>query len=384
MNSLSRRRYQRGSIKDDKDRWVCRYRIDVRDPQTGDVKRVHKQEYLGKKSWPTKRLAQRELERILSEINHEDYKPVPAENFGAFAKRWEQSILSQHKPSTQRGEKCDLKRLTAAFGQCAMRDITPEAVQTWASKVSLGPKTVANLVTTFRGMWKTAKSWGYVRHDPFEGLRLPKWEKGRVYFFSPEEGAAIIHEAQGVYKLIFSLYSACGMRPGELPGIMPGDLEGERLFIKRSVWHGKIQTPKTPNAIRNFLLPVELAEQIREHVANSKPNPYGLVFVNKLSRPINTDHFGDKVLKPILVKLGIWQKAQEQDLPCGLFSFRHMNGKLMDRLRVPLKTRQKRLGHADPATTMIHYTESEDENDKAAAELIWAVLRPKDESEVVQ
>jgi integrase len=36
----------------------------------------------------------------------------------------------------------------------------------------------------------------------------------------------------------------------------------------------------------------------------------------------------------------------------GLHAFRHTNSTLMDHLRVPLKVRQQRLGHNDPALTL--------------------------------
>ena len=40
----------------------------------------------------------------------------------------------------------------------------------------------------------------------------------------------------------------------------------------------------------------------------------------------------------------------------GLHAFRHTNSTLMDRLGVPLKIRQQRLGHSDPSLTPGLYT----------------------------
>jgi hypothetical protein len=44
-------------------------------------------------------------------------------------------------------------------------------------------------------------------------------------------------------------------------------------------------------------------------------------------------------------------------------AFRHANGTLMDRLGVPLKVRQQRLGHSDPHLTLGTYTHAASEND---------------------
>lgn len=87
---------------------------------------------------------------------------------------------------------------------------------------------------------------------------------------------------------------------------------------------------------------------------------------------------------PILDRLGIREKAKAAGLPVGLNSFRHMNGHIMDELGTPLKTRQKRLGHADPTTTLLHYSEAVDADDMRVAEQIGAMLSPKKGSESVQ
>lgn len=65
-----RRRYQKGQLIDDGDRWMGRWRVDVIDARTGKVKRVRKYEMVAsKKECPTRRMAQKELDRILGPIN---------------------------------------------------------------------------------------------------------------------------------------------------------------------------------------------------------------------------------------------------------------------------------------------------------------------------
>ena len=41
-------------------------------------------------------------------------------------------------------------------------------------------------------MWKCAKAWGYVNHNPFDGLVLPKITHQRRFFFAIEEIQRII------------------------------------------------------------------------------------------------------------------------------------------------------------------------------------------------
>lgn len=369
---VARRRFQRGSLKWDKDRWVIRWREDVADP-SGNVTRVRKWDVLSKKDFPTKRLAERELERRLSSINSLDNRPTVAGTFSGFAERWKKSVMCQHKPSTQKSTGAYIKRLVESFGEVPMSAISAEAVQAWASELELAPKTVRNLVFTFKQMWATAKAWSYVSHDPFQGLRMPTWEKGNVYFFSLEQQLAIIAAAKRPWhKVLFRLYAETGVRAGEGVGIRPEDVGEGFIQVAQSVWHGKIQTPKNKNAIRRFPVSEGLIQQLREHIAGSGPNRWGLVFVNEAGNPILTDSFTGQVLDPLLKRIGI-----APDKRCGLYAFRHGNATLMDTMRVPLKIRQARLGHADAETTLNHYTEVVSPEARNVAEQIGALFDTK-------
>lgn len=387
---MSRRRYQEGSLKlVDGCKWEARWREDVL--VNGKTCRVGRKQIIGtKKEYPTEKLAKRALAKILEPINADEYRPVSLETFGAFAAKWQSTVMIHHEPSGQQNEKNHIRgHLIPNFGEIQMREITAELVQAWASGIKLAPKTVYNIVGTFRAMWNVAKDWGYVTHDPFKGLRLKTFDKGQVYFFSPQEAADIIAAAKGWHKVFFRLFGETGLRPGEGPGLRPEDVMqvagGYALRVHQTIWKGKIKPrPKNKGAKREFAISADLYNQIQRHIEESPRNEYGLIFVNKSGRPINVDHFVDKVLGPILDRLGITERAKAAGLPVGLNSFRHMNGRMMDQLGTPLKTRQKRLGHSDPSITLKHYTEAVDADDIRAAEQIGAMLAPVKEGESVQ
>lgn len=372
----ARRRYQKGQLIDDGDRWSYRWREDVIDAHTQTIKRVRKWDVLAsKKECPTRRLAQRKLDDKLREINREDYKPQTTETFGQFAQNWLTRVLIHDKPSTQRSDKSVVNvHLIPSFGEFAFREITAEVMQEWVSEQDSNAKTIRNFVAVMRRMWTTAKAWGYATHDPFAGLKLPTAVKGNVYHFSVEETLAIIEAAQGWKKVFIRILAETGIRPGELAGLRISDVQGRVLHIRQSVWQRQIQTPKTVNAVRKFPIGESLAAAIEEHVKETKDhkNPEGLVFTAETGRPLSMDNFRHRVLEPILEKLKI-----NPDKRCGLYAFRHMNATLMDHLNTPLKTRQSRLGHADPTTTLGNYTHPVSADDLAAADMIGALLAPK-------
>jgi integrase len=73
-------------------------------------------------------------------------------------------------------------------------------------------------------------------------------------------------------------------------------------------------------------------------------------------------------LNPLLDSLGIERGS--------LHAFRHANITLMDRLGVPLKLRQQRVGHSEASLTLDVYTHVVSEDDVRFAEQLGAILRP--------
>ncbi len=119
-------------------------------------------------------------------------------------------------------------------------------MQMFVQRCSLAPKSCHNLVLTLRMMWKSAKAWDYVSHDPFEGLVLPKIVRRPRFFFTLDEIQHIIAAASGPLKSFYWLAAETGMRAGELCGLRIEDIDLGQCFVnvKQSVWRGIVQTPK--------------------------------------------------------------------------------------------------------------------------------------------
>ncbi|MGC1298700.1 MAG: tyrosine-type recombinase/integrase [Alloacidobacterium sp.] len=106
-------------------------------------------------------------------------------------------------------------------------------------------------------------------------------------------------------------------------------------------------------------------------------NGLGLMFASGRGNPLSMDNFRNRVLNPILRRLGIDKKLAAMGISrCGNYGFRHMNATVMDAIDAPLKTRQHRLGHAQIETTMKHYTHKVDADDRRVADAIGSMLSP--------
>jgi integrase len=128
------------------------------------------------------------------------------------------------------------------------------------------------------------------------------------------------------------------LRGGELAGLKLTDIDGERLNVARSVWHGKEQSPKTNNAIRTLALSPQLVTLLWEQIARQRAKGSDYLFSASTGRPLDMNVYRRRKMVVLLRSLGIPQ--------AGFHAFRHFNVALLDALRVPLKTIQERIGHA--------------------------------------
>jgi integrase len=251
-----------------------------------------------------------------------------------------------------------------------MREIGPEEVQRFVASVKLSGKTVKNIFATMQMLWKSARSWGYVAHDAVSDVVLPKRHRVSRRFFSVEEVQRILASTPQPLSTFYWLAVESGMRAGELCGLRVNDFDLERglVSVRQSVWRGKFQSPKSENAVRCFALSPRLLAHIADSLKRWKPNEKGLFFATRNGTPWDANLLVKRKLYPLLDSLGIERG--------GLHAFRHTNSTLMDRLGVPLKLRQQRLGRSDPTLTLGTYTHIASEDDERFAEQLDGILRP--------
>jgi integrase len=305
----------------------------------GTITRPYKWEVLGTlQDCPTRKLAQRELDARLSTINSRQYRARPTATFAEFAKRWDTTVLTQHKGSTQRSTRSELRKwLLPQLGNVALKDMEGQRLQAFVSSCQCSAKTIRNLVATLRMMWNSARAWGYVAHNPFDGLVLPKRGLLNTFALSLEEIRRIVEAANEPHKTFYVILAETGIRGGEICGLRVADLDLERnvIYVKQSVWQGQIQTVKSCKGNRRFPISSELAEHLREFLQNWRPNAAGLLFVTRNGTPWDHGLVRKRKFHPLLKKLGIQQ--------CGFHAFRHGNATLLDRIGAPMAVRQNRL-----------------------------------------
>ena len=364
-----RRRYQKGTLLQRGKRellWIGRWLEDeIR--TDGTVHRRHKSAPLGTVNELTKRQARRELDKILAPINAGLRTTRHVITFREFAERWKTDILVHHKGSSQNSEQVHLSKwLVPAFGDIPIADIDTQTVQrsvtVWSGKTA--PKTTRNILATMRMVWKTARAWGYVTHNPFEKglLILPRRGLTRKVTLTSEQARAVIRLAVEPYRSLFWIIAETGIRGGEVCGLFTEDVDLAQQFIhvKRSAWRAQLQTPKTGNAVRSFPISPALSEHLTVFIGERK----GLLFATRTGHPLDNKNVVTGALKPLLKAIGIVDMKH-----MGLHAFRHCNASALDSLGAPMRIRMDRLGHAQQETTMGYSHSNIGDHRRIAAEL---------------
>ena len=339
--NMAHRRLQHGSVflRNKHDRvWVGRWREPEIQPD-GTLKRVRKAEVLGTiKDYPTKRLAMRALESRLTEINSLSYRPRQTITFGEFVKKWNQTVLVNHKRSTQCSTSSQIRTgLLPTLCDVALKDITVERVQRMVSASRLASTTVRSHIAILRMVWTTAKDWGYVNHDPTRGLIFPAKAQKEAHFFTIEEMRRIIKASEEPWSTFFWLAAETGVRVGELTALRPQDIDLETsvLRVRQSVWRGIVQTTKSDRGNRGIVLSPMLIAHLRDRLP---ANGSGFIFQTKRGKALDQGNVRKKLYETC-DRLGIKR--------AGTHAFRHGNETVMASEGAAPKLRQQRLGHSD-------------------------------------
>jgi integrase len=345
--------------------WYGRYREDVVGEADGKRKRIRRNVLLGsKKEYPTQRLAERALDRLLFRINDPGYRPSRVATVAEFAERWKEQVLSQRKPSTKKAAESHLGAyIIPRLGRLRLDDVGVENQQMFVGYLAerVSRKTVVNVVGTLSSMLNTAKNWGYICAGvSLNRLVLPEKEVRRqARAFTAEQAKAILELAQDPWRVMFGLAAYAGLRAGEILGLYVEDVDLVRgvLNIRKTAWYGQLQSAKSAGSETTVPLAENLVGMLRRFIGGRRE---GLLFVNKVGRPYTAEKVVQKRLWPLCDALNIPR--------AGFHAFRHMHATVLLETGATPKVTQRQLRHADSRVTLDHYAHLIDSSHREAVE----------------
>lgn len=328
--ALSRRIGQNGYVETRNGAYRGRYLLDV----PGQEKRVNKAVVLGFVRDMTKSEARRKLKSIIAAegMNETSYAIPSSESFEKRVARWRLNYLVRQKPSTQHTTDYHLdKYLLPHWGPQPVDMIREEIVNEWIS-------TLARLApATQRGILKTLQmSLGRIFDKKLIHFPSKLTATRQHPCHSPEQMQMIVAGARDPYRTLLAIAAETGMRSGEIYGLHAEDVDLQRLLIhvRRSVWRGKPQSPKSDRAYRSIDIQSGLAEMIRTHL-NGRTSGY--LFQTRLGTPFKHSRILNRVLYPLLRKLSIPRS--------GMHAFRHGRVSYLVECNTPIETIRAWIGH---------------------------------------
>jgi len=374
---MARKRYQQGSVYlvgKSRDKWVGRYREDVIGID-GNARRVRREVILGsKRDLPTKRLAQRRMDSVLSRINGLDYRPGRVATFEEFVERWKVEVLITQQPSSIRSVKSHLKcHIVPQLAKLRLEQFSVENQQTFITRMferGVSRKSVLNVLGTLSSILTTARDWGYnCEHIDVRKLRLPpRGERYEAPHFTIDQLQRILAIAEEPWHTLFCILTLDGLRAGEVLGLQWKDIDLDRrlLHVRRSAWYGHVQTAKSKASETVLPIPQLLVNVLKKYHTQWKPNPQGFLFVTRNGRPPSSNKVVEYHLWTILDALGIPR--------CGLHAFRHSHTALLLDSGATPKVVQRQLRHADARTTLEIYGHVIGEAQREAVEKVASIV----------
>lgn len=311
----------------------------------------------GKRKWfkggSTKKDAQRIINEKLPEIESGTYRELTKAKFKEFSEIWLKSYVEPSvKPSTLAGYQDIIKRLLMPlFENYYLTDIMTGHLQSYvADRIkTVSPKTVCNEIVVIKEMFKHALRWGYVKTNPAEYVERPRLTKSEIEILSPDEADKLILNSHPHYRTAFLTDFLTGMRAGELWGLQWPDIDwnSKQIYVRRSLWKGQFQTPKSKCSIRKIDITDTLIYELKKWKLACPINEHDLVFPSPEGKLSQHDNAVKRYLNPALRTAGLRKVS--------FHSLRHSNASMRIQAGQNIKYIQSQMGHASINITLDIY-----------------------------
>ena len=252
----------------------------------------------------TKSMARQRLRKHLERecINSEQLfrqNTAPAVTFRQQAEWWTNSLPARKrrpvKPATISGWRDALNAwLLPDLGDKLLTDVSNKTVRELVEKMSaaeLSPKTIVNYVQVVKLVLASAvdeegeqiypRKWN---HD-FIQLPVVRKDKQRRPTVTEADLAQILSNVKKrKYAVLFALLAGTGLRIGEALALRSTDFgpDCRVLHVRRSLWRGMEQEPKTSNAVRIVDIPQVLASELCGYISGVN----GYLFATAQGEPL--------------------------------------------------------------------------------------------------
>ena len=334
----------------------------------------------------TRRDADRELSRLLVEVDQGRFVASAAMTLDELLDRWlvvkRQSVEASTLKSYEWIARTYIRPALGDRKVGALRPIDLDMLYGELGGRGLSTRTVRICHTVLRQALEQARRWGFIARSPAVDASPPPQHKVEVTPPTVDEVLALLdaaYEEDPAFGTYLWVISATGCRRGEVCALRwtDVDLDGRELRVRRSVVHvdGEVREKDTKtHASRRLALDEPTVALLRQHRRRQRELALALgvrladdavLFGDPEGRPwrpdVCTNRFGR-----LRARLGL-ERVRLHDL-------RHFVASVLIDGGIPISTVSTRLGHSQTSTTLDLYTHAIPATDQRAADYLGSVL----------
>lgn len=211
----------------------------------------------------------------------------------------------------------------------------------------LSPMTVRLIHTTLYKALNQAVEWTLLPRNIAEYVNPPQVPRREIKPLSEKQVKKLLENARGdKLQALYVLAIHTGMRSGELLGLKWSDvdLEGGTVQVRRSVFNGRIEAPKSAKGNRGIRLTETAIKALQGHERTSE-----WVFSTRVGTPMSVHNLHNRSWKPLLAKSSLPHTTRFHDL-------RHTCATLLLGRGVHPKIVSEMLGHSSTTITLDTYS----------------------------
>lgn len=287
------------------------------------------------------------------------------------------------------------RNISPELGKCKFDSITKiqcVALLKRLKEEGYGWETQSSVKRLLSDMYNRGIEDSFASRNPMKGVKLPSPKpENDVKALSREDQALFFECSAGTfYNNLFVVAVNTGMRPGEIFGLAPEDVnfEKKKICVNHTLVYQKylgdtkkefhLEDPKTKGSKRELPMNCECEIALKRQFVqkaiiakrNVKQHEFSdRLFVTSFNTPLNSVILSDAI-KKIVNEINLMLLPIDQVEPFGGHTFRHTFATRALESGVAPKTLQKYLGHASIQTTMDLYVHVLDDIKRAEIEMV--------------
>jgi integrase len=216
---------------------------------------------------------------------------------------------------------------------------------------------------------KQAVKWSLLPRNVADSVDPPKAPRREIKPLNEEQVKRLLKAAEGdKLEALYVLAITTGMRSGELLGLQWKDLDlpAGIVQVRRTVFNGRIEAPKTSKGNRSIKLTETSMRALRTHERTSE-----WVFCTNAGTTLSVHNLHNRSWKPLLVRGDLPYNTRFHDL-------RHTCATLLLSKGVHPKIVQETLGHSSITITLDTYSHVLPNMQEKAVEAMEDILDGKE------